>query len=532
MTTLPALTAEQIETTLAQFLEDRFLHVISFTQQELNAAIMAALKTEDYITVEKVVCRNLQTRMDIFMTEDKVYPKNVFFKGMEFRVVPSAAELEKAVVFPGASFIPFVTDELFADEFILTDENGKVIPVIEVTAKYSELVPAFFMLGNSGIIDHLSAESEENRQQLWNTRNPENLDMTLSAFDFSEFYREHSFMDGDALVFTVQDWATAKFTVRVQKEEVTDEAQRNFVRDLEHALLRVCDTDKDYLEIPQQIAEAYLFAYEDGHDLRHRPVLCLSEYRLRMNEIGIRRDGSEWLLVPADDLDTPGTFEQSLLRKRAENDAAMQEHAHEHSHTCSCGHDHTHDHENSKPERTLDPDLDVNNFTISTGTLDSIDAILEELNAPVNSIELGAMIYDAFSNGEENFGGFYARLTASMKLNFADDAQETTFINFLEDNWEICREYYNPAEDAEVRAPLRTRLLELTQSRIEYSMALLERKTSVPEKTVKKLASIHKGILDTLSLLNSDSRLGEQYEQLELRVSDIEDAWDDFLGEN
>ncbi len=526
------LTLQQIENTVNRFLEDRFLRLLSFPQEELVSAALAALKTDERSRIEKETELILQSREDIFLSNGKVYPKNIFFRDMEFRVVPTAAELEKAVLFPGAAFIPFVTDELFSDEFTLTDEDGESVPVIEVSAKFSEIVPAFFMLGNSGIVDYLSAESEENRQLLRGAKNPETLTMRLSAFDFSGFYRKHSFTDGDALIITVQDWAKAKFSVRIQKESAPEDAKRSFVHDFEQALLRVCEAERDYVEIPQQIAEAYLFAFEDGHDLRHRPDLSLEEYRLRMNEIGIRRDGGEWLLVPADDLDTPGTFEQSLLKKRAEEDAAMtaHEHTHCHDHDCHC-HEHKHEHESGKPERTLDPDLDVKNFSISTGTLESIDAILEELNAPVNSIELAAMIYDALSNGEEYFEGFFSRLRASMELKFADDAQETAFINFLEENWEICKEYFSPAEDA-VRAPLRTRLLDLTRSRIEYSVALLERKTPPPENIVRKLAAIHRDILDTLSLLNSDSRLEDQYDQLELRIGDIEDAWDDFTGDN
>ncbi len=523
------ITPGEIEKTVDQLMENRFLHLPSFALDEMASAVAAACGAEDREMAERVMWRVLQTRNDLFLNEGTAYPKALFFKDMQFRVTLSPAELEKAVVFPGASFIPFVTEEIFADEFTMTDEeSGETLPVINVTAKYAELLPAFYLLGNSGMIDHLSAESEENRQQLWRTRNPENLEMQLSAFDFSEFFREYSVTENDALLVTVRDWEKAKFSVRVQRGDVAEDVRSSFIRDLEGALLQVCETEKDYLEIPHQIAEAYLFAFIGGHDLRRRPDVSMSEYYLRMNEIGIRRDGSEWLLVPAEELDTPGTFEQSLLKKRAEQECQCG-HDHDHQHgECQCGHEHSkHD---GKPERTLDPDLDVNNFTVSTGTLESLDAILEELNAPVNSIELDAMINDALANGEEDFNSFYARLMASMKFSFADEAQETAFLNFLEDNWEVCREYFNPAEDMDVRAPLRTRLLDLTNARIEYSMTLLERNGKIPEKTVKRLAAIHQGILDTLSLLNRDTRLQEQYEQLDLRVSDIEEAWDDFMA--
>jgi len=44
------------------------------------------------------------------------------------------------------------------------------------------------------------------------------------------------------------------------------------------------------------------------------------------------------------------------------------------------------------------------------------------------------------------------------------------------------------------------------------------------------MKDFHARILNTLGLLNADRALpeGEEYEQLELRVGDIEDAWDEL----
>lgn len=526
----------RIEEVIEDLLADRFAEKISFPADELADAAISILLIKDQDDIKRVrkECELiLRAHEDLFVSGDKVYPKNSFFNGTELRIVPTGHEIEKAILFPGAAFIPFCNNELFSDEFELKDQNGKILPVMEVQSPYNDLQPSFLMLGPSGIVDYLSAESEENRMLLRGAKTPAGLSFRLSAFDLSNFYRDNSFQSGDALIIRIEDWSEGKFRiVRVERESAAEEDKSRFVRDFEHALIRVCQTERDYMEIPEQIAEAYLFAFEDDHDLRKRPVLSLEEYRLRMNEIGIKRDGSEWLLVPADDLDTPGQFEQSLLRSKAEQDAKMQE--------CDCGHDHDHchchDHKEEKKTddgRTLDPDLDPGNFTISGGTLESIDAILSELNAPVNSVELGAMIYDSLANGEDSFNGFCSRIMDFMELKFVDDAQEVAFLNFLEENWEMAQEYFSPTEDA-MRAPLRTRLLDLTKMRIEYSVHLLERykgkENALPKKTVTALANIHRDICDTLAILNSENHIGDdaEYEQLELRIGDIEDAWDDL----
>lgn len=533
------LSVNRIEETVENMLADRFGRLFSFPVSELAEAAVVALKPAsdaERKRVEKETELILAAQNGYFYSDGRAYPKQEFFRGTMFKVTPTAFEIEKNVLLPGAGFIPFCnSDEIFTDEFVIKAENGKKLSPVPVSTRFSRIAPAYMMLGNSGIIDYLSAESEENRLALFGARDLMCVDVNLTAFDVGEFYRENHFMDGDSILVTVEDWEKCIFRIQVCKDEADDETKRKYVRDFECALLKVCEQERDYIEIPHQIAEAYLFAFENDTDLRKRPVLTLEEYRLRMNEIAIRRDGSEWLLVPVDDLDTPGQFEQTLLRNRAEQDAKCScghDHRHEHEGPCSCGHDHKVEDPNAA-KRTLDPDLDPNNFSISTGTLESLDDILAELNAPVNSVELGAMIYDAMSNGEEHFEGFRARLMDFMDLKFADDAQEVAFINFLEENWEIAAEYFSPAEDAKI-APLRTRLLDLTKARIDYSMALLERLNGqpVPEKTAKRLAAIHRDILDTLSLLNSDTRLDgdEQYEQLELRIGDIEDAWDDFIA--
>lgn len=531
------LSISQIENTLESLLEGPFADRGTFPEQEfLDAAAqsLGASEPADRARSDKETGLLLRSRNDFFISGDLVYSKQAFFQDAEFLVTPSDIELEKAILFPGAAFLPFCSDEVFSDEFELAGADGTQYPVIQTQCRFRDAAPAYLMLGASGVIDHLSAESESNRQAMKRSSDLDSAEFQLSAFDLSGFYRGQEFAHGDALVIRVTSWRDCRFAVRIRRknEEPGEDAKREYVRDLENALLRVCETERDYLEIPQQIAEAYLFAFENGHDLRKRPVLSLEEYRHRMSEIGIRRDGGEWLLVPVDELDTPGQFDQSLMQARRQSDEALREHD-----SCACGHDH-HEHagadkrlhhENGKA-LSVDADLTPDQFSISGGALDSIDAILAELDAPVNSVELGAMIFDALANGEENFEDFRAHIMDFLELKFADDAQETAFLNFLEDNWEMSGEMFNPHQDMN-RAPLRARLLELTNARIELSRLLLERAKgkALPEAAAETLKRLHQDILDTLGILNADNEVtDDQFEQLELRVGDIEDAWDDF----
>ena len=141
------------------------------------------------------------------------------------------------------------------------------------------------------------------------------------------------------------------------------------------------------------------------------------------------------------------------------------------------------------------------------------------------------MILDDLANGQESSAEFASRLIDFMGVKFADDAQEAVFRNYIEDCWEDASDHFNPVTE-EPKTPLRTRLLELNTKRIERSRTLVDEYSAsdIPKEIVRQMKHFHAQILDTLGLLNADSALpeGAEYEALELRVGDIEDAWDAF----
>ena len=75
-------------------------------------------------------------------------------------------------------------------------------------------------------------------------------------------------------------------------------------------------------------------------------------------------------------------------------------------------------------------------------------------------------------------------------------------------------------------------MLELNTRRLEFARSLVERyeKSKIPKKLVDRMKDFHSRMLNTLGLINADRSLpeGEEYEQLELRVGDLEDAWDEI----
>ena len=537
-------------------IEDAFHEVVPaflkkpFAVSELVDAIGRKLSADDSSRdrLERETELLLTGRDDLFYTPETCYPKADFFRGTTFRIVPGEAERKRNILLYGARFAPFCRADIFPDEYALR-YGRKKCRTVSVSLPFSQLVPSFMLWGRTGLIDCLAAESNENLTALRSSRDVDHVPMTVTAFDLTYFYRETGFRKGDAILASVVNWETGSFRLEyAPAPEIPDrKAEDRFLLDLEGALLSVCREKGEAMEIPEQIADAYLQAFLDGNDLRKRPVLSMDEYPERMREIAIRRDGPDWILVPADSTDEPGMAAGFTSSGESDDASFSSDHDHEcscghdhgHDHECSCGHDHDHGHDH---ECTCGHDHDhgheagqvlPEHFSVSAGTIESLEAILAEREAFLDPAELHAGILDALANGVEKFEDHLSSVLSLLDVQFADDAQETAFRNFLEEEWETIGEMYDPSLEME-RSPLRSRLLELSEQRADAARRLVgvfrERKQDIPENMARAVTRLHRDLSETLSVFRVDTPLpeGEAREQLELRVEDLEDAWEEL----
>lgn len=532
---MPFLSMTQIENAFHEVIPD-FLKK-PFAVSELVDAIGNKLSADDSSRerLERETELLLAGRDDLFYTPETCYPKADFFRGATFRIVPGEAERKQNILLYGARFAPFCRADIFPDEYAIR-YGRKKCRTVSVTLPFAQLVPSFMLWGRTGLIDCLAAESNENLAALRSARDVDHVPMTVTGFDLTDFYRETGFRKGDAIIVTVVNWETGSFRLDyAPAPEIPDrKEEERFLLDLEGALLRVCKEKGEAMEIPEQIADAYLQAFLDGNDLRKRPVLSLDEYPERMREIAIRRDGPDWILVPADSTDEPG-MAAGFTASGEESEEEPEPSGHAHDHGCSCGHDHAHDHECScghDHDHEAGPIL-PEHFSVSAGTIESLEAILAERESFLDPAELHAGLLDSLSNGVEKFEDYLSSVMSLLDMKFADDAQETAFRNFLEEEWETVGELFNPALEME-KSPLRSRLLELSEQRADAARRLVgafrERKENIPENAARAVARLHRDLSDTLSVFRVDAPLpeGEAREQLELRVEDLEDAWEDL----
>ena len=336
------------------------------------------------------------------------------------------------------------------------------------------------------------------------------LRLSQTVFDFSRFYREHNVRQGDLLKFTLDSYMNG--TMHVEHEPRPDTPSRKEVEQwlsvFEKELGKVCRDYRDSFEIPAQIMYAYIYAAEDGIDLRRMPAPPVDTYHTMMQNIEFQRNGVDWVLVSSDNDDD---FDPVPEPDEKEKCSCGHD---RHDHECSCGHDHHGDFGGLSPEH----------FTISAGSLDSMNAIFQELNEDLSETEFRACVLDGIASGIEDFEEFLRVNGKFFELDFQDEAQKTAFLNFAEDIWENANEIYSHNVDA-LKAPLRQRLLDICGQCSEA-----KKNHSLEKQASAKLDSIRRDILDTLAILSSDSLLEESdAEALELRIGDIEDELEDYL---
>ena len=428
-----------------------------------------------------------------------------FFKGASFRATPSKEEIAEGILLPYPRLAFFCNPELCgADDMIISPSDApsiKAIASIEHAMGFEVLTEAHILIGRNALADYLVAESHSNMAAIKGERNAP-AKMKLSVFSMKDYYQAVGFNEGDSLVFEVLDWSKGIYSFRHESVRATEERRRSWMHALERCLAKTWKDFGDYFEIADQIAIALFVDACSGGDLARRPDVGLDEAHRLFREIALVQNGGEWALVPSEE----------LAAEAAKDDL------------------------DDIPG--LVKDLSPEDFSVTKGSV-KVEDMLKEIGFPYPMPIFQAMLTDEIVNGCDSYEEFHSRHIAGLSLTYVDDAQEAAFLNFVEDLWEDSKEHYNPANDQD-KAPLRTRVLELAKSCAETLTAIVSKTESAEERerildVYKRyhegVASLQRDILETLALINADSPLpeGDEYDDLELRLGDMEDLWDSLL---
>ncbi len=452
---------------------------------EIEAAIDAALleNTGETVTAA-VITKRLGGRKSVALTdridrtlsgddrffdngENEFLPRGTFFRGYEFVITPDEWEIQEGILFPGHRFSACISPEVFPSEIKMIGPGEKTTAMKTINAPVSLVFHYHLLLGSEQLFDFFTAESEANAKL---SRSPQPTDqVTLNAFDLTDFFRKNKFRDGDALLCRVRDWAegVVEFTY-LSGEDRQSSGLKEWIAAYETALGLVISRFENYPEIPEQLAYACFIG--NGTLPEATQAASLDEFVRRTSRIEINFDSDHTVLA----------------MRQTEDDCG-----------CGCGHDHDHDHD----EASELPD----GFRVSRGETGDLGTLLREIGSPLSPIEVDSYILDCCYARELDFEEFFARAFGREKLKFIDEGQQAVFYNYIEERFEELTETYNRHDD-EPKAQLRSTILELVDDRLAFFdfLASLEKSANaMTPDDLKELATLAIQLDEILKMLNN-----------------------------
>jgi hypothetical protein len=205
-------------------------------------------------------------------------------------------------------------------------------------------------------------------------------------------------------------------TKRSAAERLGD--KKAWIKELSDAVTAAGDKDADYLEIPEQLAEAI---FRGGRKLLKNPGASLDEFIAESETVQIKYANGETILGSVTDTDCADTNSPAL------------------------------------PE----------GITVSQGDVSDLNVILKECGSMITQSEIEAIILDQCFQGQVEFDILFNRCFNRDNIIFADDAQEAIFMNQLEDIWERITTRYDRKAD-KLKGAVRERGLDLVEKRLAW----------------------------------------------------------------
>ncbi len=431
-----------------------------FTAEDCTLAIIKDMPADarERTKLIRTVERELQSSPLTFRHPDHKFFQSFasVFNGGTFLITPDDFEIKNGILFPGDCLAPFCSEEVFPSDAVLIDEQSEdEFDAFEFTAPLNEVLPYHILLGSEQVFDYFVADNDIN-EGLFAKGAPEG-NVTLTVFDFSNFYAQNNFSPGDAVLVRIDSWQDACFSCSYVPESQRLDHADQWIESFTGAMEQVIDYFENYLEIPKQIAWAYFLG---SKHLLESPGASVREFVDRSDRVKIIYSGGHTIL---------GICSPENIESEEDNSSALPE-----------------------------------GISVSSGETDDLDVILQEIKSPLNKIELESYCYSELWRRQYDFDAFFVRCFGNEKLSFADEAQEASFMNFIEDIWERAEMVYNPTLD-EIKAPLREQILELVDARAEWFEYILDLNidpATMDLEAISQMKETSLHLCSTLNLLN------------------------------
>jgi len=512
---------------------------LSVAIQQIEDAVTAArLCGSGTFTVNDVLARlpkqekELPERVENLLESDSAFfsdgsgtytGRAEFFTGGEFLITPDDREIEDGVLFPGHRFTAYVSPDVFPSDVVLIhEEDQSRVRRKTVTGTLAEIFHYHLLLGSEQVFDYFVAEHPEN--EALQDGPGADCPVKLNVFDLKKFYHSVDFAGGDALLCRVEDWQQGTIKFRYLPGDNRRHNDRAaWIDDCTDAIIEVINRFADYPDIPEQLAWTF---FHGGKKLLTAPQGSLDELirETRSVEIGLE-GGHAHLIRQQQEDDVPVDAGTDMPALHCDHGCDHDgDHDHDHDHDCDRDHEHVHA-AHDIPE----------GFGISRGETEDLGRLLRDIGLSHTPAEVDAYILDNCFYRELEYQDFYARCFGREQLDFADDAQEAIFHNFIEDRWEQLSGNYDRVAD-EIKAPVRSAVLEIVDERLEFFHALKQSgiaPDSLPETAFRQLASIGVYLDHLLRLLNSPAGnlILEEAEEMMEKLAGVAETQEAALAE-
>ena len=164
-------------------------------------------------------------------------------------------------------------------------------------------------------------------------------------------------------------------------------------------------------------------------------------------------------------------------------------------------------------------------LAISAGETSDFGVMLKQVGSPLTPEEIDGFILDNCAARDMTFDRFFARAFPHGELDYADEAQEAVFLNFLEERFEELSGNYNRLMD-ESKAPLRSTIMELVEERLDHQC-----EDDHDHCHCHEMESLFSGLNSILKQLNTESYdpSEEELDQLRAKVEQYADRLEKLL---
>lgn len=142
--------------------------------------------------------------------------KHAFFVGKRFRIQPNDFELSNNMFVIGTRLWPFHNVECVPSDLRL-EYNGNSVPLCEISVDVEDAFIYFDLGGENTAFQMMCADHEENNEVFLGLAEGIVNFITLTAFDFTEVYRDLDIKRGDRLELVVKDWNNGVFELFPEK---------------------------------------------------------------------------------------------------------------------------------------------------------------------------------------------------------------------------------------------------------------------------------------------------------------------------